>query len=152
MIVSEWNGRKFMKKKLFLLILALVMLVTTASATFADKTFEDSVLCIVANGWCIGTSPVYNGIHGTTASDGTYSFETSLTFPGEASDKVVGTIKNRHIIFTRTRPGQFVQKYDGWFFEKHCENGKIIGEMAGTFTSNGATSGWFGYLTVPAPK
>ncbi|MCJ7516093.1 MAG: hypothetical protein MUO89_09080 [Dehalococcoidia bacterium] len=53
-------------------------------------------------------------------------------------------------MFTRTRPGVFVQTYDGWVFEKQY---KQTGEMAGKITADGKTEwGWYGWLELLAPK
>ena len=138
-----------MKRQIVLLTFAVAMLVTLAYADPA-KDLQSSVLVIVANGWGPGHTPIYDRIGGTLQSDGTLSFTTRIQFPGEQWDDIAGTVKDRHIVFTRTRSGSFVQTYNGWFFQKSYQK---FGEMAGTFSDDGVNQyGWYGWLESPAPK
>jgi len=137
-------------EKIALLIFAVAMLMISTSAGDPAADLKNSVLNIVGNGYGPGTTPIYSAVGGTLQPDGTLSFKTTIRSPGEPADEIVGTVKGRHIVFTRTRPGSFVQKYDGWFFEKPY---KLFREMAGTFSHNGVNEyGWYGWLTIPSPK
>lgn len=138
-----------MKKQIVFLIFASVMLVTLASATPAGD-LSKGVLYIVGNGYGPGSTNNYYPIGGTIQADGTLSFSTYIYFPGEQGDQIVGTVKGRHITFTRTRSGVFVQKYDGWVFEKPYQK---MDEMAGTFSHNGVNQyGWYGWIGYPLPR
>jgi hypothetical protein len=125
----------------------------------------DIILHILANGF-LGHSELFNylesknlpdgriavtGYHSglTKNPDGSYSFSATIQFENEEHDKLIGTIKDRHIVFTRTRLGKdaFVQKYDGWLFESLRED-KCVAQMAGTFSHNGSTLyGWCGWIS-----
>lgn len=106
-------------------------------------------LNVVGNGF-YGHTNQWNAISVTKKSAGSYTISGSITFMNEPTDQLAGTIKGRHIVFTRTRPGVFVQTYDGWVFEKQY---KQTGEMAGKITADGKTEwGWYGWLELLAPK
>ena len=55
----------------------------------------------------------------TLAADGTLSFAATIQFASrpKAEEAVTLICKGRHITFTRTREGEFVQSYSGWMFE-----------------------------------
>jgi hypothetical protein len=138
-----------MKKQTVFLIVASIMLATLASATPAED-ISKGVLYIVANGYGIASTNKYYPIGGTIQADGSLSFSTNIFFPGEPGDQIVGTVQGRHITFTRTRAGAFVQKYDGWVFEKPYLK---LDEMAGTFSHNGVNQyGWYGWVGYPLPR
>jgi hypothetical protein len=91
-----------------------------------------------------------NGFQGTTGvlrleppdkAGAPYEFHTALTMTGEPPDPVSGTCKDRHLQFTRSRSGSFVQKYDGWIFEKSTG---VPTMAAGTFEHGGTPDyGWY---------
>lgn len=115
---------------------------------------NEGVLYILANGY-FGHSDLFYppNFFLTKKPDGSYAFTAQIQFENEPKDEVIGTIKDRHILFTRTRIGNdaFVQKYDGWLFER-LRVDKCVAQMAGTFSHNGSTlygwCGWFG-KTMP---
>jgi len=101
--------------------------------------------CASLNGKSIGIDG--NGFHGTigpngivlVSQNGTLTFETIAQFVNEPADPVKGQCKDRHITFTRTRKGAFVQEYDGRIFEKETLR------MAGVFSHNAPEKkfGWY---------
>jgi hypothetical protein len=140
-----------MRKHFVLLSFAIIMLVALASANSATD-LQPYVLYIVANGWGDGHTDRYHPIGGTIQQDGSLSFKAKIQFPDEQWDEIIGTVKDRHIVFTRTRPGSFVQKFDGWIFEKPYPNTNSLPRMAGTFSHNGVNAyGWYGWLQTPEP-
>jgi hypothetical protein len=139
----------FYKKSMFLGVVVMLVLFSSVQTMAADlcSELDGKSVAIVANG-ASGTI-VYLTKFGKQ-QDGTYTFETTVQFENEPVDKLVGTCKDRHIVFTRTREGGFVQKYDGWIFEGLHENRR---KMAGVFSHDGATKwGWYGWLGPKAPK
>lgn len=118
-----------------------------------DEFMYEGVLYILANGFFGHTLLFHPGyFHLTKNPDGSYSFTDEMKFENEPKDFVVGTIKDRHIVFTRTRTGTgaFVQKYDGWLFQRASD--KCVAQMAGTFSHNGSTLyGWCGWLGRISP-
>jgi len=130
-------------KKLAVLILFLC---ASTQAMAADRctALNSKKLTVNGNGFANGLTGAIS-LQGPT--NGTYSFQTWIQFPNAPVDAVTGTCKDRHIVFTRTRPGSFVQEYDGWLFEW---NDKL---MAGVFDNQSSSSkryGWYGELT-PVP-
>ena len=121
-------------KKLAVLILFLSAS-TQAMAADLCTNLQDKMLNVNGNGWSNGLAEMIS-LQGP--QNGTYSFQTTIQFPGQPKDQVTGTCKDRHIVFTRTRPGSFVQQYDGWIFEKDPTG------MAGVFNHNGSPKqyGW----------
>jgi len=128
-------------KKLAVLIL-LLSASTQAMAADLCTTLQGKRLSINGNGYA-------NGVTGKIVlqgpQNGTYSFQTTVQFPGEPADKVAGTCKNRRIAFARTRPGSFVQGYDGWIFEKN-PNG-----MAGVFSAHWNLPKQYGWYAQMQP-
>lgn len=107
------------------------------------ELLQSNSLHIVANGFH-GHTDETRPISVTKLSNGSYKFSGQIHFDNEPMDQIAGNIKGRHIVFTRTRPGGFVQKYDGRVFEKVYRE---AGEMAGKVTSDGRTEwGWYGWL------
>jgi hypothetical protein len=115
-----------------------------ASANVDMSKYNGKVLYVNGNGYTGKTA----GLTFTKQNDGSYIFNTVIQFTGEPSDKVTGKVIDRHFTFTRTRADKlniqfdkyskpvitivekgFVQKYDGWLFQKSsCDNW-----MSGTF-------------------
>jgi hypothetical protein len=120
-----------------------------------EFTDIEGVLNVLANGYFGHTDLFYpSNLHLTKKPDGSYSFTTGMKFENEQKDDVVGTIENRHIVFTRTRTGTdaFVQKYDGWLFES-LRPDLCVAQMAGTFSHNGSTLyGWCGWFVKTRPS
>lgn len=106
---------------------------------------KNGVLRIVANGYTGRTD--YAGAPAVTwmpQADGGYRFEMRICFDGEPEDYLHGTLKGRHIRFTRTRVKAIIQEYEGYLFERADPGGHA--EMAGTFSHNGAEGyAWYGY-------
>jgi len=124
---------------------------TQAIAEDLCALLQSKALKINGNGYAGGAIAQYNGLSLTKKPDGTYTFESAINFPATDTtvDKIVGTCKDRHIVFTRTRPGAFVQIYDGWIFEA----GGPLREMARVFSHNGPTQwGWYGQILLVSPK
>jgi hypothetical protein len=152
--VKRKRNVMFRKNILLFGVVAVFALCFSAQGMGEDKcaSLVNNVLSVVGNGF-YGSSNLYNGLSVTKQPDGTYVFHATLTMTGEPTDKLDGTCKDRHIQFTRTRTGVFVQKYDGWLFERTYQQGHGWQEMAGTITSDGLTKwGWYGWIDSPIPK
>ena len=120
---------------LSLLAGAALVPATSMAATDPCEGLTKYWLTFNGNGYTGSIGLQDNGISTKVDGAGLYQFETTMRAAGEPADKVVGTCKNRHLVFTRTRAGQFTQVYDGWIFEK----GGDLREVAGTFSHNGVS-------------
>jgi hypothetical protein len=129
------------------LIFVFALLCCSARAMAVDPCLglQGKSLTLDANGFHATVGP--NGID-LVNQNNTLTFKTTANFTNEPVDPVQGQCKDRHITFTRTRQGSFVQAYDGWIFEKEGE------QMAGTYSNNGqaASRGWYAKMSpVPQP-
>jgi len=116
-----------------ILILALLGCSTEAMAADPCASLQGKSVSIDANGFHGVIGP--NGIN-LVNQNNTFTFQTIVQFQNSPIDQVNGQCKDRHITFTRTRPG-FIQEYDGWIFELEPL------QMAGIFSHLGAKSyGW----------
>jgi hypothetical protein len=128
--------RSIALKLLPLSLLAIAGLAPAVSAAAGDpcENLLSSYLELHANGYIINNIGIDEGFAYTVDSIGTYKLSAAVN-----SDTFVGTCKDRHILFTRTRPGVFVQQYEGWIFEAGGSD-----EMAGVFSYNGVKKyGWY---------
>lgn len=144
----------FRKHHVVFSVATILAFCTTSSSMAADlceDLVQSAVLHIVGNGF-VGSTDRSRGIVVKKGADGVYTFQDSIGFINEPRDIIEGTCKDRHIVFTRTRtgPGGFVQKYDGWLFEKNSQGVLAIAprrEIAGTFSANNCEQwGWYGFL------
>jgi len=140
--MKRLNGRLLLAS----IVVGSVCFSNNAAAKDLCEVLNNHVLMVDANGYK-GHTDLYNGIALQKQADGTYTFQAAIQFENEAADKVAGSCKDRHIVFTRTRPGAFVQKYDGRIFEKGA--GDAVVKMAGTFDKNW---GWCGETALTQPK
>lgn len=135
-----------------LLPLALLAIAGLAPAVSAATTvdlcakLDTHYLEIHANGYIGTMGNPYSGFTLTPDESGTYHFSSWIQFPNEQPSLVVGTCKDRHLVFNRTG-SHFVQTYDGWMFEV---GGSY--EMAGVFSHNGMLKyGWYASMIPVAP-
>jgi hypothetical protein len=109
-------------------------------------------LWIVANGFK-GQPSIYNPmilypyppVQSDPKGDRVCTFKATIFVEAEQGDKIKGSFVfgTRKFKFNRTRPGDFVQEYTGWLFEKDHPDV----DMAGTFSHNGVNEyGWYGGL------
>lgn len=129
------------------LIFVFVLLCCSTPAMAADPCLDlqGKSLTLDANGYHATVGP--KGID-LVNQNNTFTFKTTANFTNEPVDPVEGQCKDRHITFTRTRAGSFVQAYDGWIFEQEHA------QMAGTYSNNGqaAIRGWYAKMSaVPPP-
>jgi hypothetical protein len=140
--------RSLALKLLPLSLLAMAGLAPALSSAATDPcaNLGSRYLEMHANGYVGTMGSSYSGFNLTLDSTGTYHFNTWIQFPNEQPSSVVGTCKDRHIVFTRTG-SHFVQTYDGWIFEVGGN------EMAGTFSHNGVEKyGWYAIMQLLEPK
>ncbi|MFL6263957.1 MAG: hypothetical protein ACJ76Y_30070 [Thermoanaerobaculia bacterium] len=125
-------------------IFALLCCSTQAMAADPCLALQGKSLTLDANGYHATVGP--NGIN-LVNQNNTLTFKTTANFTNEPVDPVQGQCKDRHITFTRTRAGSFVQDYDGWIFEKE------LAQMAGTYSNNGqaASRGWLAKMSSVPP-
>ncbi len=121
-------------KKLAILILFLCAS-TQAMAADLCTTLNHKTLRVIANGFPGATGEIL--LQGPR--NGTYSFQGVITIYGEV-DKMKGTCKEGHVVFTRTQAGAFVQEYEGWIFQRNPSG------VAGVFNHNNSPKqyGWYG--------
>jgi hypothetical protein len=106
---------------------------------------KQGVLRVVANGYHGRTDyAATNSVTWSEQPDGSYKFEMMIQFDGEPEDYLHGTLKGRHIKFTRTRVKMLIQEYEGYLFGRPDPKGRV--EMAGVFSHNGTQGyAWYGY-------
>ena len=128
-------------KRLAVLILFLCAS-TQAMAADLCTTLNHKTLKVNANGF---TGATVGEILLQGPRNGTYSFQMMINIYGEV-DKMKGTCKDGHVVFTRTQVGVFVQEYDGWIFQRNPSG------MAGVFNHNNSPKqyGWYGTYEVAA--